>query len=270
MVLLASDLDGTVIPLEEGPEQEAELEEFRRAVREASDLILAYVTGRGLGLARKGIRQFDLPIPDFLVCDVGTSVYRQSGGEFHADPEYARRMREAMGGLDFSDVREYLAPVDHLLLQPEERQTEFKLSFHLPFGEDHAGIVEEVRGHLTALGGRVQAVYSVGAPSGRGLLDLLPRGAAKDFAVHYLREVTGLDEHQVVYAGDSGNDLAVMLAGYRAVVVANAGADLRDGLRQALDDETLAERIHFSPFRYSKGVLDGCRHFGVLGGSSRD
>lgn len=262
--LLASDMDGTVIPLEEGPEREAEVAEFRRAVEEAQDLILAYVTGRGLGLATKGIRQFKLPMPDFLVCDVGTSVYRENSGEFEADGEYARRMREAMGGLDFKDVREYLRPVDHLLLQPEERQTEFKLSYHLPHEEDHAEIVELVRGHLTELGGRVQAVYSVGAPSGRGLLDLLPMGAAKDFAVHYLQEVTGVDDDHLVYAGDSGNDLAVMLAGFKAVVVANAGPDLREGLREMVEDETLAARIHFSTHRYSKGVLDGCRHFGIL------
>jgi len=262
--LLASDMDGTVIPLEEGPEQEAALEEFRTAVREADDLLLAYVTGRGLGLARKGMRQFRLPVPDFLVCDVGTSVYRREDEEYRPDAEYSRRMREAMGGLSFRRVRETLRPVDHLLLQPEERQTEFKLSYHLPHEADHAKIVELVRGRLEELGGRVQAVYSVGAPSGRGLLDLLPAGAAKDFAVHYLQEVTGVGDGHLVYAGDSGNDLAVMLAGFKAVVVANAGADLRDGLRQRLDDEAMSSRIHFSPFPYAKGVLDGCRHFGIL------
>jgi len=262
--LLASDLDGTIIPLEVGPERDAEVAEFRKAVEGAEDLILAYVTGRGLGLARKGMRQFNLPLPDYLVCDVGTSVYHQVSGEFQEDPEYARRMRDALGGLDFGHVREYLRPVDHLLLQPEERQTEFKLSYHLPHEADHAEIVELVRGHLEELGGRVQAVYSVGAPSGRGLLDLLPMGAAKDFAVHYLQEVTGVDDAHLVYAGDSGNDLAVMLAGFKAVVVANAGPDLRDGLKERLEDEALAARIHFSSHRYSKGVLDGCRHFGIL------
>lgn len=262
--LLASDMDGTVIPLEEGPEQDRALAEFRKTVEEAKDLILAYVTGRGLALARKGMHQFRLPAPDFFVCDVGTSVYRLEDGDYSPDSEYARRMRNAMGGLDFGQVRESLGPVDHLLLQPEERQTEFKLSYHLPHEADHAEIVELVQGHLEELGGRVQAVYSVGAPSGRGLLDLLPMGAAKDFAVHYLQEVTGVDERNLVYAGDSGNDLAVMLAGFKAVVVANAGADLTEGLRERLDDEAMAARIHFSAFRYCAGVLDGCRHFGIL------
>ncbi|MFO8174840.1 MAG: HAD-IIB family hydrolase [Gemmatimonadota bacterium] len=263
--LLASDMDGTVIPLEEGPERDAEVAEFRKAVEASDDLTLAYVTGRGFDLARKGMRQFKLPLPDYLVCDVGTSVYHRVSGEFHEDPEYARRMRRAMGELNFAHVREFLKPVDHLLLlQPEERQTEFKLSYHLPHEEDHAAIVELVRGHLEELGGSVQAVYSVGAPSGRGLLDLLPMGAAKDFAVHYLQEVTGVDDSHLVYAGDSGNDLAVMLAGFKAVVVANAGADLRDGLVERMEDEALAARIHFSAYRYSRGVLDGCRHFGIL------
>lgn len=262
--LLASDMDGTVIPLEEGPEREAEVAQFREAVEGAENLTLAYVTGRGLELARKGMRQFKLPLPDYLVCDVGTSVYHRVSGEFQEDPEYARRMRKAIGKLDFAHLREFLKPVDYLLLQPEERQTEFKLSYHLPHEGDHAEIVELVRGHLQELGGRVQAVYSVGAPSGRGLLDLLPMDAAKDFAVHYLQELTGVDDSHLVYAGDSGNDLAVMLAGFKAVVVANAGPDLREGLVERMKDEALAARIHFSPYRYSRGVLDGCRHFGIL------
>jgi sucrose-6F-phosphate phosphohydrolase len=262
--LLASDMDGTVIPLEDVPERRAEVQEFREAVEGARGLTLAYVTGRGIGLAEKGIAQFGLPLPHFQVCDVGTSLYRVKEGSFLPDLDYAARMREAMGGLDFQEVREHLEPIAHLLLQPWERQTEFKLSYHLPDQEDHPEIVESVRQRLEELDGGVQAVYSVGAPSGRGLLDLLPGGVAKDFALHYLRELTGMEPYQVVYAGDSGNDLAALLAGYRGIVVANAGKELLDGLRMWEEDGGLPAEIHFSRHPYAKGVLEGGRHFGIF------
>jgi HAD superfamily hydrolase (TIGR01484 family) len=257
-------MDGTVIPLEPSPQREEEVTEFRQAVENAPGLLLAYVTGRGIGLAEKGIAQFRLPRPHFQVCDVGTSVYRADGGRFILDAEYAGRMREAMGGLDFNEVLEHLAPVRHLLLQPWERQTDFKLSYHLPDGEDHSAIVADVRGRLEELGARIEAVYSVGAPSGRGLLDLLPPGAAKDHALHYLQEVTGVDPDAVVYAGDSGNDLAPLLAGYRGIVVANAGEDLRAELERRAEEGTLPSEIHFSSYPFARGVLEGCRHFGIL------
>ncbi len=262
--LLASDMDGTVIPLELTPQREAELREFREAVEGVRGLILAYVTGRGLALAEKGLGEFSLPLPDHLVCDVGTSVYRRGPRGFEVDEGYAELMRETLAGLDFHEVRRHLEPVGHLLLQPEERQTEFKLSYHLPGDRDHREVMAEVRDHLGGLGGRVQAVYSVGAPSGTGLLDLLPRGAAKDSALRYLHRLTGVDAGTVVYAGDSGNDLAALLAGYRGIVVANAGADLLEDLEARRLDGGFPGEIHFATYPYARGVLEGCRHFGIL------
>lgn len=262
--LLASDMDGTVIPLEVSSGREMEIAEFRAAVEESGELILAYVTGRGLALARKGIRQFGLPMPDFLVCDVGTSVHRSDGDGFLPDPEYADRMKAALDGLDFSEVRGLLEPVGHLLLQPQERQTDFKLSYHLPRGADYTEILASVRRRLEGLGDRVQAVCSVGAPSGTPLLDLLPTGGGKDHALLYLRQISGVGDDEIVYAGDSGNDLEAILAGFKAIVVANAGEELKGELRNRAEKEKLTSHIFFSQYPYAKGVLEGCRHFGIL------
>lgn len=262
--LLATDMDGTVIPLDAEPQREAEIREFRAALEASEDVILAYVTGRGLELASKGMRQFDLPIPDYFVGDVGTALYRATPDGFELDAEYARRMKEAMGGLDFQEVHESMNPLSHLLLQPHERQTEFKLSFRLPKDQDNQPIVAAVREHLEGLGGRVQVVYSVGAPSGVGLLDLLPEGAGKEQALHYLKEITGIEEEHVVYAGDSGNDLAAMLAGYKAILVANAGDEVREELEEKGRERGCLSQFHFSSSPFAKGVLEGCRHFGIL------
>jgi sucrose-6F-phosphate phosphohydrolase len=262
--LLATDMDGTVIPLDGEPQRKTEIQELRAALDASEGVLLAYVTGRGLELASKGIRQFDLPIPDFFVGDVGTSLYRGTQDGFEVDVEYARRMKEAMGGLDFKEVQESMKPLSHLLLEPFEIQTEFKLSFRLPGDQDNRPTIAAVREHLEKLGGRVQVVYSVGAPSGVGLLDLLPADGGKEHALRYLQEITGIDEEHVVYAGDSGNDLAAMLGGVKAILVGNAGKELRKELEEKGRERGILSKIHFSSSPFAKGVLEGCRHFGIL------
>jgi sucrose-6F-phosphate phosphohydrolase len=262
--MLASDMDGTVIPLEVNSRRNEEIAAFKDAVENASDLALAYVTGRDLPLALKGIRQHRLPEPDILVCDVGTSVYHRSPCAYEKDPEYERLMEEARGGLDVRGVRHELAHVPELLLQPDDRQTESKLSYHLSPDADHQRVLESVGEILNELGGKLQAVYSVGAPHGTGLLDLLPAGVAKDFAIRYLHDHTGIDPDRLVYAGDSGNDLAAMLTGFKVIVVGNATPGLREELTIRGAAMDILQRVYFAESFYVAGVMEGCRHFGVL------
>jgi len=257
-------MDGTVIPLESDRRWEADVAEFRDRVESTPDLILAYVTGRDFPLALKGIRKHGLPEPDFLVCDVGTSVYRATAHGFQQDRDYARAMEEAMGGLSAGEVRSELEAFPDLLLQPEERQTPFKVSYHLSPGAPHQDILRAVHSRLEGLGGRIQAVYSVRARDGMGLLDLLPFGVAKDYALHFLRECTGVEPDRVVYAGDSGNDLAAMFSGYRVVVVGNAEEGLRNEIRREAEGRDLSHLLYFAEAPYAGGVLEGCRYFGLF------
>ena len=53
--LLASDLDGTIIPLEWNDLRRAEVEELALAMGARDDLAVAYVTGRHLSLANKWV-----------------------------------------------------------------------------------------------------------------------------------------------------------------------------------------------------------------------
>lgn len=262
--LLASDMDGTVIPLEETPQREAELATFSQAVGAAREVALAYVTGRDLPLALKGIRQHHLPMPEILVCDVGTSVYHASGDGFEPDAEYVRLMEEARGGLDVREVHRELEHVPLLVLQPEDRQTESKLSYWVAPEADHMEVLASVQAVVDGLDGKFQVVYSIGAPHGRGLVDLLPAGVAKDFAIRYLHDHTGVHPENLVYAGDSGNDLAAMLSGFKVVVVGNATPGLREELTHRGEELGILDRLYFAKEYFAAGVLEGCRYFGIL------
>ena len=260
--LLASDLDGTLIPLERDAQRLREVAEFVRAVAETVNLSLAYVTGRHLSLAREGIAAVGLPEPDWFVCDVGTSVFRKTDSGFEPDERYREAMRSALGGLSGDDVRRAIGVAEGLTLQEDEKQGEFKVSYYTRGRPEP--YVDAVRARLDAAKAQVNLIASHDPVTDRGLLDLLPLGIAKDYAVRYLHDQSGVEEQRLVYAGDSGNDRAAMLTGFRVIVVGNADAALKKDLGIEAVGLGIAEKIYFAEHPYARGVLEGLRHFGFV------
>jgi hydroxymethylpyrimidine pyrophosphatase-like HAD family hydrolase len=222
-----------------------EVAELVSAFAANSHLMLAYVTGRHLSLAQAGIAEFGLPEPDWFVCDVGTSVYRKTNGGFEPDEAYREAMRTAFGGLSGDDVRAAIGAIEGLDLQEAEKQAEFKVSYYTK-GRPEA-FLETVQSRLDAAHAKVNLVASFDPVTERGLLDVLPAGVAKDSAV-----------------GDSGNDRAAMLAGYRVIVVGNADEGLKKDLGIESVAQGTAERIYFAEHPYARGVLEGLQHFGFV------
>lgn len=253
--LLASDLDGTLIPLERTPDRLQEVRELVSAIEAVPGLRLAYVTGRHLELARTGIAEIGLPEPDWFVCDVGTSVYQRTELGYVADERYRDAMRLAFGGLTGVEVEQAIGSLEGISLQEAEKQAEFKVSYYTD--GRHEGFVDAVQARLDTAGAKVSLVASFDPVSHRGLLDILPAGVAKDYAVQYLQERTGIEQGELIYAGDSGNDRAAMLSGYKAIVVGNADASLKRDLAA----QAAPNRIYFARHPYAAGVQEGLRHF---------
>jgi HAD superfamily hydrolase (TIGR01484 family) len=240
-----------------------EVAELVVAMQASEGVQLAYVTGRHLSLAEQGIAEVGLPKPDWFVCDVGTSVYHREVAGFQPDETYREAMRAAFGGLGGADVREAVGEVEGIELQEEEKQAEFKVSYYTR--GRHEPYVGVVQSRLDTAGARINLVSSFDPVSGRGLLDVLPAGVAKDYAIRYLHEHTGIDAEHLVYAGDSGNDRAAMLSGFRAIVVGNADEVLKEELKRASAAKGLSERLYFAQEPYAAGVLEGLRHFALVG-----
>jgi HAD superfamily hydrolase (TIGR01484 family) len=260
--LLASDLDGTLIP-PRNTVGDGGIGGLQRAIEGRMDLAIAYVTGRSLALALEGITRHRLPPPGILVCDVGTSVFVAEEGAFVPDPAYRELMLEALGGTAPRSVRDRLAELPGLELQEEEKQAEFKLSYYVPGGHD-VGEAAALAGEILEGEGLFNVVHSVDPLDGRGLLDVLPRGVAKDVAVRYLHDRSGVPEEDLVYAGDSGNDAAAMLSGFNVVVVGNADEELKRSIRDESSRLGIADRVYFARASFAAGVLEGCRRFEIL------
>lgn len=259
--LLASDLDGTLIPPDESPDRMQELEDLRRTV-EVMDLALAYVTGRHLSSALRGIERFGLPRPNALACDVGARVYWCRDGTYEPDEEYEDTLRASPGFVAAERIRAALADLAPLRLQEPESQHDFKVSYYVDEPPSPA-LLEEIRARLANEGRvRVVASHDPGSGDGDGFLDLLPERAGKANAVRHVTGKLGMTEEDVVFAGDSGNDKDALLSGVRAVLVGNAPDTLRAEVRNSAESQGLRHRVFFASSHFAAGVVEGLRHFG--------
>lgn len=262
--VLATDLDGTLIPLDGDGRQAADLRVLEAAL-ERSGAMLAFVTGRHLASVRRAMTDFALPKPDVAICNVGTSMYRWSGG---AEPEhiesYSNHLRERIAQAPITEMRRRLAPIRGLTIQEEEKLSDFKLSYYTEAAELEAA-AQRVLEAIDRDSAPYSLIHSLDPAKGRGLIDVLPRGVTKAYALRWWAEEVGLSGDEIVFAGDSGNDLAALTGGYRAIVVNNASGTLADQVAEAHRRAGWTDRLYRSKGAATSGVLEGARHFRVIG-----
>ena len=260
--ILATDLDGTLIPLPDNADNSSALERIRNA-SDSRRIGLVFATGRHLESVLDAIPQHALPRPDWIVCDVGTSIYRREPDRFSRFAPFESMLAEQTRGADRADVESLLADVDGLALQSAERQQRFKISYVCDGGdiERLAALIDQrlsdAQLPFTCLG-------SVDPFDGQGLLDILPAGASKAAALIWLATHADFTPNEVVFAGDSGNDLAALTCGFRAIVVANAAEGLAERVERHLLERGLSNRCFRSTLPATSGVLEGCIHFGLF------
>jgi hydroxymethylpyrimidine pyrophosphatase-like HAD family hydrolase len=114
-------------------------------------------------------------------------------------------------------------------------------------------------------------VYSFDSQSGKGLLDFLPQSATKQTALEYVAARLGAAKADVVFCGDSGNDIFPLTAGFSGVLVRNADDQLVANVKQATEANP-GLRVYFARggFKglngfYTSGVIEGAYHYGVFG-----
>jgi hypothetical protein len=101
-----------------------------------------------------------------------------------------------------------------------------------------------------------------------GLLDVLPASASKYHALRFLQSLLDWTEEDILFAGDSGNDLEVLGSALPAIIVANADETIRAEARRRREGHAGHTR-HLYCARgglgmngnYSAGILEGVAHF---------
>ena len=260
--VLATDLDGTFLPLPGDKANQAALECIRSAC-DSKQIGLVFATGRHFESVCEAMPAYSLPRPEWIGCDVGTSIDHRVQDHFARCAPTETLLAEQTQGADRTRVEALLADLDGLTLQAPERQQRFKISYHCSSG-DVERLVALIGQRLTDARLTYACLASIDSFHGQGLLDVLPAGASKAAALLWLATHADFLPDEVVFAGDSGNDLAALTCGFRAIVVANAAPGLAEQVEHDLAARGLTDRCFHATLPATSGVLEGCRHFGLL------
>ncbi|MEM9295482.1 MAG: HAD-IIB family hydrolase [Planctomycetota bacterium] len=244
--LLVSDVDNTVVA--EGPDDAGaaqRLAAYLEARRER--IAVVYNSGRFVDSILETVAEHGLARPDVCVGGVGTEVRVTCATGL--DAASAERLTAwpitTADAWDPQRVRAVVGGVEGAELQPADYQSPHKISYYLRGAEPHT--IAEIEGALASAGLDARVVYS----SSRDL-DVLPGGVDKAAAAAFVARSLGYPDTRVVAAGDSGNDRAMLSAGFRAVVVANAKPEL---------DDLAGPGVFRAPSRYGDGVIEGLEHW---------
>lgn len=263
--LLATDLDGTLLPPELTTSDAAEfvaLQRLKKSVAEG-ELAIVFVTGRHIESVLEVMKTNDLPEPDWIICDVGSSIYVRQQGSYQIHADYVTHLHQLTGGSNAQAIGHLLLCVEGLTLQEAEKQRPYKLSFYCGAAL-MAQCVDQLERILIDQQLPYGVVSSVDPFDGRGLIDVLPGPIDKAYALTWWALDQGLDPEQIVYAGDSGNDYAAFVAGFRGILVGNADASLAKRIQVHHHRAGTSERMYFAKSIHAAGVLEGCRHYRMI------
>ncbi len=267
MRILATDLDRTLLPNGKWEADVNAIDLFNELTQQ-QEVLVVYVTGRNLNLTENAIRQYGVRFPDVLCGDVGTSIRKYKDGEWHFDEGWITHVKHASPRWDANAIRDAVAKVDGMREQESEHLNQFKQSYYVEH-ERNEEILREVDQLVKGKFDEV-IVYSFDSQDGKGLLDFLPASATKQTALEYVAEEFGCPKQEVVFCGDSGNDIFPLTAGFSGVLVRNADDQLVANVKKAMDDNP-GLRAYFAKggFKglngnYTSGVIEGAYHYGVL------
>lgn len=230
--LLATDLDETFV----GDQNSLKcLLSHYETLEEA--VYLAYITGRHRASVAQLIYEESLPTPDFLITDIGTVIY--AGPQFEEDEDWKKRMSKEWHPDRILKTAENIPGLSCQDL-PNKRRVSFYSEGPRP--------AKALKKALLKSGIPHNFIFS----SNRDV-DILPKGGGKGEALKFLIKKYADKETNVLVAGDSGNDLDMLQAGYPAVIVSNAGPDLA-----VLEGN---DKLFRANYPYAEGILEAWQHF---------
>lgn len=267
-LLLCTDMDRTVIPNGMQAEHPNARRRFRKFCQ-LENVCLVYVTGRHRQLVEKAIRTYSLPQPDYIISDVGTKIFQYKDKLWQEVQSWCDEIAKDWNGQSHSDLKALLSDIKDLQLQEFSKQNTHKLSFYLPLYLNKDEVIAQVHKHLQKSGINASVMWSIDELTNVGLLDVLPEHATKLHAIEFLQSRLGYKDTEVVFAGDSGNDMPVLASPIQSVVVNNASDEIKAMAQQLVAENGHPQSLYIAvdpgPLgmngNYSAGVLQGVWHY---------
>ena len=238
-LMIIADLDGTLV---DGKVSEG-LNEFTAWVNaQEGNVIFGVASGRNREITANVFSKFDLPSPDVIICSAGSEIYYtpkfvpDKGWHSYIDYLWEKdKIQSALSGFPL------------LRLQEPQAQWPFKLSYYVEDSFDRDDLAEIYR-VLDEQKLRAKILLTENR-----FLDILPSRASKGGAVRYLSYKWNVPQERFITAGNSGNDVDMLVGKMKGIVVSNYSPELED-LRKN-------RSVYFAKSSYAKGVLEGIRHY---------
>jgi HAD superfamily hydrolase (TIGR01484 family) len=269
-LLLACDLDRTTLPNGTEPFSQDSKIVFQDFISQ-SGVCLAYISGRSLKHALRGIEEYTIPLPNIYIGDTGTSMYiRNENNEYEEHVEWQTVFAGEWGNVRGEDIHVLLINISTIVPQEDEHQNTFKRSYYFN-AENEESIVKEVKEKLSKLTILYEVISHVDHDTQKGYLDIIPKSANKECALLYLQKYLSLSINDVVYAGDGGNDMAPLTSGCKAIVVNNATETFKDKVKDVAKEKGTLQNIYFAHGDYKgfngnyiAGIVEGLNYFGIM------
>ena len=235
-MVLATDLDGTFLG---GTDADRDrLYAWIEAHRDSVGLV--FVSGRDPEFIESICSDGRVPWPEYVVGDVGTTIARMVDRKVTPIPTLEEEIARTWGEMG-AQVRAALDGHPGLTLQP----TNFR--YRVSYDLDADAFDDSAR----------QIIADMGADtliSDNRYFDVLPRGISKGPSLLRLVAHLGVDQDKVLTAGDTLNDLSMLVAGTPAVAVGGAEQPLLDVLPHA-------PHIYRAEAIGAAGILEAIAHF---------
>ena len=238
--LIVCDIDNTLIGNGQG------LRVLLERIKDCGENIgLGVATGRNVPSAMEALKKWKVPQPDVLITSVGTEI--KYGPQTTYDDAWWRLIQYRW---DPVTTLRAMKKIPGIRLQVKKNQSAYKISFIVD--PEKMPPLKEIKQYL-----RKQKIHANVIYSHQAYLDILPMRSSKGAAVRYVADKWGIPLDHILVAGDSGNDMDMLLGDTLGVVVANHSTELHRLKGRS--------RIYFSEGEYAWGINEALDYYNFLG-----
>ncbi len=261
--LFATDLDRTLLPVGSQP-YDGSMSILNKILKE-NKMIVVFVSGRHLSLIKDAIKTYNTPSPDYIIGDVGTTLWVRVSEEFVRDMSWDSYIKKNTKNWNVKLFKEKIKERNGLRLQEKSKQNIFKLSYYIDDIKNSEKIIKDFKNIISNLCGCEDAtvVYSIDETLNQGLLDVLPKAATKQGAIEFLREKLDIKKNEIIYCGDSGNDILPLTQGYFSIMVRNTIPEVRNEVFNIAKEKGILNKIYIAE---GYGGLNGYYVSGIIEG----
>ena len=259
MKLLATDLDRTLLPNGSHAKDERVYRKLSSILKK-NDIGVIYVTGKRKDQLPAVMKRYSIPKPLFCITSVGTEIYSYAGS-FKLFTAWQMQLRKQWKPETREQIKKALADVTILKPQSESTANEFKQSYIADVSVPRKKIEQSISKRVTV---PHTIIYSVDVNRNIAQIDILPKNVNKKNALAFLLKHVSYED--VLVSGDSGNDLAMLTASWKSVLVKNAHANVK---KEYLEKKSRKRYVATGNLaccngNYAAGIVEAMVHYGWI------